>query len=89
VSPEAAVERVRTFLKWCVDRFEWLGPGHVPLDNPLGYRRNSEFWVTAVRWHDIFDNDEDGLTAARALRDEAAHANWAVTSMRREHQGKN
>ena len=70
MSPEAAVERVRTFLKWCVDRFEWLGPAHVPLDNPLGYRRNGEFWVPVARWHDIFDSDEDGLTAARALRDE-------------------
>jgi hypothetical protein len=48
MSPEVAVERVRTFLKWCADRFEWLGPGHVPLDNPLGYRRNGEFWVPAT-----------------------------------------
>jgi hypothetical protein len=70
MSPEAAVERVRGFLKWCADRFERLGPGHVALDNPLGYRRGTEFWIQAARWHDIFDTDGDCEIASCALRDE-------------------
>jgi hypothetical protein len=70
MSPETAVERVRSFIRWNSERLERLDAPHEAIAGPLGWRRGAEFWVPPPTWHDIFENDEDvTVAAAQALRD--------------------
>jgi hypothetical protein len=70
MTPEIAIERVRSFLHWCGDKFESLEGQHGAIADPLGWRRGGEYWIPSTSWHQIFDNDEDAaLIAAQALRD--------------------
>ena len=71
MSPEIAIDRVRSFIKWHEDRFDVLDAPHNLISNPVGWSRGGEHWIRPDTWRDtIFDGDEDAAQdAARLLRD--------------------
>jgi hypothetical protein len=70
MSPETAIELVRSFIRWNSEKLERLDSTHEAIVNPLGWRRGSEYWLPSPTWHQIFENDEDAaLVGAQALRD--------------------
>jgi hypothetical protein len=66
MSPETAIDRVRSFIRW-----NWrLDAPHEAIVNPLGWRRGSEYWLPPRTWREIFEDDEEAaLTGGQALRD--------------------
>jgi hypothetical protein len=65
------VERVRCFIKWHESRFDALDKPHEPIEDPVGYTRGGEHWVSPDTWRDtIFDGDEsEAKEASCTLRD--------------------
>jgi hypothetical protein len=70
MTPEIAIDRVRSFIRWNGEKLEHLDAGHEAIANPVGWRRGAEYWVPPAAWHDIFENDEDAAVfGAQTLRD--------------------
>jgi hypothetical protein len=70
MTPEIAIDRVRSFIRWNGEKLEHLDAGHEAIANPVGWRRGAEYWVPPATWHDIFENDEDAAVfGAQTLRD--------------------
>src|SRR5262249_33960141 len=74
MSPEIAIDRVRSFIKWRAEMFDALDEAHAPLSHFVGWRRGQgdkrEFWIRPDVWRDIFDNEpEVAVDAARTLRE--------------------
>jgi hypothetical protein len=70
MTPEIAIDRVRSFIRWNGEKLEHLDAGHEAIANPVGWRRGAEYWVPPATWHDIFEDDEDAAVfGAQTLRD--------------------
>jgi hypothetical protein len=70
MSPETAIDRVRSFIRWNSEKLERLDAPHEAIANPLGWRRGAEYCLPPRTWREIFENDEEAaLTGGQALRD--------------------
>jgi hypothetical protein len=49
MSPETAIDRVRSFIKWRAEKFDALDEVHEPMLESVGWRRGQgekrEFWI--------------------------------------------
>src|SRR5215831_18566378 len=74
MSPETAIDRVRSFIRWNGEKLEHLDAGHEAIADPVGWQRGQgdrrEFWIKPNVWREIFDNNPDvSVDAARTLRE--------------------
>src|SRR5262249_14064061 len=75
MSPDIAIDRVRSFIRWNGCRFDALDEEHEAIVDPVGWRRRQvekrEYWIKPKVWREeIFDGDEDqALAAGQALKE--------------------
>src|SRR5262249_28111047 len=75
MSPDIAIDRVRSFVRWNGGRFDALDVEHEAIVDPVGWRRRQgekrEYWIKPKVWREeIFDGDEEqALAAGQALKE--------------------
>ena len=64
MTPGIAIAYIQCFVRWNGEKFERLDAPHEAIANPAGWRRGSEYWISAATWREIFADNEDAAVVA-------------------------
>jgi hypothetical protein len=62
MSPEVAIDRAQSYLRWNAARIDALDEAHETIENLACYTRGKgdklEYWITAAKWRDVIFRDD-------------------------------